>query len=72
MTEPLVPKSPCVNICALDEQDVCTGCFRSAAEISEWTQLSDEQKQAVITAADRRYRELWGPDDSQAGEHKRY
>ncbi len=26
--------SPCVSICALDEQDICTGCQRTAAEIS--------------------------------------
>ena len=61
MAEPSTVKSPCVNICALDEDDICTGCYRSAAEISEWTQLPDEQKLAVIAAADRRYREAWEP-----------
>jgi Predicted Fe-S protein len=25
--------SPCVSICALDEQDICTGCQRTVAEI---------------------------------------
>ncbi len=72
MAEPSAVKSPCVNICALDEQDICTGCYRSAAEIADWTQLSDEQKRGVITAADGRYRASWGLGNSPAGERKRY
>ena len=29
-------KSPCVSVCALDEQDICIGCQRTAAEITLW------------------------------------
>ena len=36
--------SPCVSICALDENDICVGCFRSGGEISIWGLLSDEEK----------------------------
>ncbi|WP_148709664.1 DUF1289 domain-containing protein, partial [Pseudomonas syringae group genomosp. 3] len=29
-------RSPCVSICALDEQDICTGCQRTVSEITQW------------------------------------
>ena len=35
MTAPERPvASPCVSICALDEQDICTGCQRTVDEIT--------------------------------------
>lgn len=40
--------SPCVAICALDENDICVGCHRSGKEITQWTQLTNEQKQKVM------------------------
>ena len=53
-------KSPCVNICALDEQDICVGCYRSADEITAWTSLSDDSRREVVRRAEERYREAWG------------
>ncbi len=53
-------KSPCVNICALDDQDVCVGCYRTAAEITEWTSLGEEGRREVVSRAEQRYREAWG------------
>ncbi|MCG8391893.1 MAG: DUF1289 domain-containing protein [Pseudomonadales bacterium] len=46
MTE-AVPISPCVSICALDENDICVGCFRTGGEISIWGLLSDDEKREV-------------------------
>jgi predicted Fe-S protein YdhL (DUF1289 family) len=40
--------SPCVSICALDDEDICVGCFRSGREISDWGKLSDDEKRAVL------------------------
>ena len=40
--------SPCVSICALDEQDVCIGCQRTAAEITHWGRMDNEQRRAVL------------------------
>jgi predicted Fe-S protein YdhL (DUF1289 family) len=40
--------SPCVSICALDDNDICVGCFRSGREISDWGRLGDEEKRAVL------------------------
>lgn len=47
-------KSPCVSICALDENDICMGCYRSADEITDWFMATDEQKQAVLRVARER------------------
>ncbi len=40
--------SPCVNICALDEQDVCTGCQRTVAEIGRWGRMSNDERRMVL------------------------
>ena len=52
--------SPCVSICALDENDVCVGCFRSGTEISQWGRLSNEQKRDVLkNVAKREYESMY-------------
>lgn len=43
----VLPASPCVSICALDENDVCVGCFRTGGEISIWGLLSNDEKREV-------------------------
>ena len=50
-------RSPCVNICALDEQDVCTGCQRSVAEIAAWSRLDDNERLAVLQRCTERARQ---------------
>ena len=40
--------SPCVGICALDDQGLCEGCHRSAAEIASWLQMNDDQRLHLI------------------------
>ncbi len=41
-------KSPCVNVCFLDDNDVCLGCYRTGMEISRWGAMSREQQLAVM------------------------
>ncbi len=41
-------KSPCVAICALDDNDVCIGCYRSGEEITAWGELDNQQKRDVL------------------------
>lgn len=51
MSEPkpeVEPKSPCISVCVLDDDDICTGCYRSADEITDWFMASDEQKREVL------------------------
>ncbi len=42
------PESPCVSICALDENDICMGCYRSAQEITDWFMASDAEKREIL------------------------
>jgi uncharacterized protein len=41
-------ESPCVSICALDENDVCIGCHRTGLEITHWQSMSNEEKANVM------------------------
>ena len=36
--------SPCVGVCALDEQGLCEGCHRSVGEFARWAQMNDDQR----------------------------
>ena len=47
-------KSPCVAVCALDENDVCIGCYRTGEEITQWGQIDNEQKRDVLTKVAQR------------------
>ncbi len=48
-------KSPCVEVCALDDKDLCIGCYRTANEIIEWFSASDERKREIlVSVAERR------------------
>lgn len=49
-------RSPCVSLCALDEDDICVGCHRSGQEISHWGSYSNAEKRKVITRASERAR----------------
>lgn len=46
--------SPCVSICALDEQDICTGCQRSVAEITRWGRMDNAERRQVLKLCDER------------------
>lgn len=52
--EPPVP-SPCVSICALDDDDICIGCHRSGDEISQWGYQSNEWKRDVLKKTHERW-----------------
>ena len=46
--------SPCVGVCALDDDDVCIGCFRSGQEISRWGYLDNEGKRDILRNVEER------------------
>ena len=46
--------SPCVNICALDEQDICTGCQRTASEITRWGRMDNSERRQVLVLCHER------------------
>lgn len=49
--------SPCIEICVLNEEDVCTGCYRTAIEITDWTMMDNEKKAEVNALAAKRRKE---------------
>jgi len=48
------PRSPCISVCVLDDDDICMGCYRSASEITDWFMATDEQKREVLRRARER------------------
>ncbi|MDE2423411.1 MAG: DUF1289 domain-containing protein [Betaproteobacteria bacterium] len=51
--------SPCINICQTDSvTGVCLGCGRTLQEITDWINLSDEEKEKVINLSQDRLNDL--------------
>ncbi|WP_448132214.1 DUF1289 domain-containing protein [Stutzerimonas chloritidismutans] len=48
--------SPCVSLCALDEDDLCVGCQRSADEIRRWGLMSNKERREVLQRCSERLR----------------
>jgi len=40
--------SPCINLCKLDKDFVCMGCFRTTYEVAEWPTATDERKIEIL------------------------
>ncbi len=40
--------SPCVSVCALNDDDICTGCQRSIEEISRWSRMDNHERRQVL------------------------
>ena len=49
-------ESPCISICALDDDDICMGCFRSVNEITRWSQADDNERKAILEVSGERAR----------------
>jgi predicted Fe-S protein YdhL (DUF1289 family) len=47
-------KSPCRNICTLDEKGKCIGCFRKLDEIANWSVYTDDEKRQVLKLVELR------------------
>ena len=41
-------KSPCIKKCELDENSICTGCYRSITEICNWDTMDNDRKTKVL------------------------
>ena len=50
----LTVKSPCIEVCSLNDQDLCISCYRTANEIIEWFSASDERKREILVAVGER------------------
>lgn len=47
-------KSPCIQVCVLDYDKVCMGCYRSVEEVRNWFRFSNEEKLQALKNADER------------------
>ncbi len=54
MSTPEIPESPCIDICELNNDDICTGCFRNLDEIAMWSGYSDKDKQRILENTQQR------------------
>jgi predicted Fe-S protein YdhL (DUF1289 family) len=41
-------------VCALDANDICLGCYRSAQEITDWWMASAKEKQDILARCEER------------------
>lgn len=57
---PEVVSSPCVSVCALDDDDICIGCLRSGQEISQWGYLDNSGKREILNKIEQRLRQSKG------------
>ncbi len=47
--------SPCIGVCAInDANGFCQGCYRTVEEIREWWNMSDQERDKVMSALDQR------------------
>ena len=46
--------SPCINICDLDDDSICVGCYRAIEEIAGWGMLDNAEKLDVLELAKKR------------------
>lgn len=41
--------SPCVACCKLNQDKICTGCYRHIEEIVDWNKRSDAEQLQILT-----------------------
>ena len=42
-------QSPCVKLCVMHpEAGLCTGCYRSMDEITDWSRMTAEKRSAIL------------------------
>lgn len=55
VSDPTQPvKSPCIEVCSLNKEDVCIGCYRTANEIIEWFSAPNERKREILVSVSER------------------
>jgi|HubBroStandDraft_2_1064218.scaffolds.fasta_scaffold185152_2 predicted Fe-S protein YdhL (DUF1289 family) len=50
--------SPCIQVCKLDDGDVCLGCHRTRDEIARWLKMTDDERARIMAALAERANEL--------------
>lgn len=50
-------QTPCIGICDVFD-GLCMGCFRDIHEITDWHDMSDEQRRALLVEIEQRRKEF--------------
>jgi uncharacterized protein len=50
--------SPCIDICTLDDRNVCVGCGRHIDEIAAWGAAAADTKLLIVAAARERLEQM--------------
>ena len=45
-------ESPCISVCRY-ENEVCVGCGRTVDDITNWSDMTDKKKQAVLNRIEK-------------------
>ena len=51
--------TPCIGVCQYDNEDICKGCFRTLDEISNWSLLTEKQRQEIMQELNQRAESLF-------------
>ncbi|MDC0126949.1 DUF1289 domain-containing protein [Methylophilaceae bacterium] len=51
--------SPCIGVCQYNDEDLCSGCFRTSKEISQWSDMTIEEKKKIINLLPSRMEDLF-------------
>ena len=57
----VIPESPCVDNCKLDENGICLGCSLSSEEVNGWNRASNKERLAFLKNAYLRQKEKYTP-----------
>lgn len=52
--------SPCINVCELDGEGMCMGCFRTADEIAAWPAMEQASQRRLLAVLQEREAEASG------------
>lgn len=47
-TQPKAILSPCIGICAIDVDGLCSGCHRTPGEIAQWMYFTDAERAQLM------------------------
>jgi predicted Fe-S protein YdhL (DUF1289 family) len=51
---PGFPSSPCIDVCRLNEHNVCVGCKRTIDEIARWSSMTAAEQWRVVNELPKR------------------
>ncbi len=49
-----VTQSPCIGECAINEEGICMGCYRSMDEINAWPRADEEERLNILQNVQQR------------------